>query len=501
VLELTAQDQHDDRPPFATWAVAAVAIAAGIVAALSAMRYGYYYDELYFIAAGKRLSFSYADQGPFVPLLALRMDWFFPGSFAALRIPAIVAALAVVVFSAMIARELGGGRVAQVLAATACSTAFGMLGEAATLTTNGIDTALWVLLSWLVARWVRTRHDGLLLVAGLVTIAALQVKWLVPVFWIAVLVAVGCVGPKELLRRPVLWWGAPAVAVSAIPALIWQARHGWPQLGMGAVVRGQTNMLFGSLTFIPRAVEMCGVLGAVLLVYGVWRLWRSPHLRPYRFLGLAFLVVVAVFAITGGRIQYGVGIYAAVVAAGAVELAAVRSRWITIAAVPAVVLSIVTFVVWATPWRSTSQLTPAGDFAAGLAGRAYGEFGWSQLTSAVADAYQVLPPEQQRGAVIVTERYIQASALDYNRSATGLPPIFSPKRGFGYFGVPPDTAGTVLWVGSTASDLRAWFTSVAPVAKFDVRLGMPRVTRDVMIWECAGPTQPWSLMWPKMRNL
>jgi hypothetical protein len=416
-----------------------------------------------------------------VPLLAFCMDWLFPGSFVALRIPAIVAALVVAVFSALTAREFGGGRVAQVLAATACSTAFGVLGEAAVLNTNIIDTALWALLSWLVVRWVRTRHDGLLLVAGSVTIAALQVKWLVPVFWIAVLVAVRCVGPRELLRRPALRWSALAVAVSAIPALIWQARHGWPQLGMSAEIRGQTNMLFSSFTFIPRAVQMCGVLGAVLLVYGVWRLWRSPRLRPFRFLSLAFLVVVAVFAITGGRIQYGIGIYAAVIAAGAAELTAVRRRWTAIAAVPAVVLSIIAFVVWATPWRSTSQLTPASDFAAGLASLAYGEFGWSQLASIVADAYQKLPPEQRRSAVIVTERYVQASALDYNRSAAGLPAIFSPKRGFGYFGTPLDTAETVLWVGSNASDLEVLFASVVPVAKFDVRLGMPLVSQQIFV--------------------
>jgi hypothetical protein len=500
VLELIAQDQHDDCPPFATWAVATVAAIAGIVAALSATRYGYYYDELYFIAAGKRLSFSYADQGPFVPLLARSTDWLFPGSFAALRIPAIVAALASVMFSAVIARELGGGRVAQVLAATANSMSF-CIWEAWTLSTNGIDTALWVLLSWLLVRWVRTRRDGLLVAAGLVTIAALQVKWLVPVFWIAVLLAAGCVGPRELLRRPALWRSALAVAVTAIPMLIWQARHGWPQVGMGAVVRGQTNGLSGSLTFVPRAVEMCGGLGAMLLVYGVWRLWRSPHLRPYRFLGFTFLLVVAVFAIAGGRICYGVGIYAAVMAAGAVELAAVRSRWTANAAVSAAVLSIATFVVWETPWRSASQLAPASDFAAGMADVTYGKFGWSELTSAVANAYQAVPPEQRRGAVIVTEHFMQASALDYSRSAVGLPAIFSPERGFGYFGAPPDTAGTVLWVGSNTSDLRVWFTSVVPVAKFGVRLGIPRVTRDVTIWECAGPTRPWSSMWPKMRSL
>jgi hypothetical protein len=263
----------------------------------------------------------------------------------------------------------------------------------------------------------------------------------------------------------------------------------------------QTNGLSGSLTFVPRAVEACGVLGAVLLVYGVWRLWRSPHLRPYMFLGFAFLLVVAVFAITGGRTRYGAGIYAAVIAAGAVELTAVRRRWTAIAAVPVIVLSIAAFVVWTTPWRSASQLAPASDFATGVTGQAYGEFGWSQLTSAVASAYQTLPPEQRRSTVIVTERYIQASALDYSRSTADLPAIFSPKRGFGYFGTPPDTAETVLWVGGNASDLRARFASVAPMAKFGVRLGMPDITRNITIWECAGPVQPWSSMWPRMRNL
>lgn len=501
VPESVVEKTPSDCPPFASGAVAPVVVVAGVVAVLSATRYGYYYDELYFIAAGKRPSFSYADQGPLVPLLARGVDWVFSGSFVALRIPGIIAVLVVVTVSGLVAREFGGGRSAQVLAAVACSTAFGILGEAGTLTTNIIDTAMWALLSWLVVRWVRTRGDGLLLVAGLVTMAALQVKWLIPVFWIATAIAVGCVGPRELLRRPALWFSAAAVALSTIPMLLWQSQHGWPQAAMGTVIRGQTSMLFGPATFIPRAVQMCGVLGAVLLVYGAWQLWRSPRLQPYRFLGLTFLIVVAIFAATGGRIQYGVGIYAAVIAAGAVELTALRSRWVTIAAVPVATVSVAVFVIWATPWRPVSQLVPATDFAAGLATQAYGEFGWPELTATVTSIYRELPAEQRRSAVVITERYIQASALDYYQSAAGLPAIFSPKRGFGYFGAPPDNTETVLWVGSTKADLQARFTTVVAAAKFGVRLGMPQVSRDITIWKCTGPIQPWSTMWPKMQTL
>ena len=485
----------------AVWTVAAVALTAGIVATLCATRYGYYYDELYFIAAGKRPTVGYADQGPLVPLLAVAMDRLFPGSLVALRIPGILAALVVVVFSAVIARELGGGRRAQLLAAIGCATAPGVLGVAGSLTTNGVDSAFWVLSSWLVLRWVRTRHDRLLLTAGMVTIVALQVKWLVPVFWIALLVAVGCLGPRQLLRRPALWCAAAVAAVSVLPALIWQAHHGWPQVGMGALIRGQTAMLYGQLTFLPRAIWMCGVLGAVLVLYGGWRLWRSPRLRPYRFLGLAFVIMVAIFAIAGGRSGYGIGLYGAVIAAGAVDVEALADRWTRMATVPVIVVSIAVFVVDATPWRAASQLSPATDFTAGVAEQAYGEFGWPQLTSTVAAAYHRLPADQQRNAVIVTERYIQASALDYYRSAAGLPAVFSPKRGFGYFGAPPDTATTVLWVGSTKPELQRWFTSTMPAANFGVRLGMPQVTRDITIWTCTVPRQPWSVIWPKMQSL
>ncbi|MEE6179712.1 ArnT family glycosyltransferase [Mycobacterium sp. 050134] len=498
--EVIAQDGREVCPPIATRPLAAVAVVAGTVALLSAMRYGYYYDELYFIAAGKRPAFSYADQGPFVPMLARGVDWLFPGSFTALRIPAIIAGLVAVVFSAAIARELGGGRLAQTLAALACSTAPGILGEATTLSTNIVDTALWTLLSWLVVRWARTRCDRLLLAAGLMTLVALQVKWLVPVFWITTLLAAASMGPRELLRRPALWCSATVVAASAIPMLIWQAQHGWPQAGMGAVVRGQTSMLFGPFTFIPRAVQMCGVLGGALLAYGIWQLWRSPRLRPYRFLGLAFLTVVAVFAVTGGRIQYGAGIYAAIMAAGAVEAAAAPGRWTTVVAVPAIAVSIAAFA-YQTPWRRATQLTPAADFAAGIQGQAYGEFGWPQLTEAVAEAYRRLAPRRRRGAVVVTEHYPQASALDYERSAAGLPAVYSPKRGFGYFGTPPDTAETVLWVGGTAPELQKWFASVVPLETFGVRLGMPLIARGITIWECDGPRLPWSSAWPRMMSL
>src|SRR5690606_21969518 len=124
--------------------VLGVAALSAVVLLASATRYGYFGDELYFLAAGRRLALGYADQGPILPLLARLMDSIAPDSLVVLRLPAIVLAVVAVVVSALIAREMGGGRGAQVLTATAYATSPFLLLQAKNLSTNSIDTALWV---------------------------------------------------------------------------------------------------------------------------------------------------------------------------------------------------------------------------------------------------------------------------------------------------------------------------------------------------------------------
>ncbi|MCU1643123.1 MAG: hypothetical protein JWN03_3398 [Nocardia sp.] len=230
--EVVQQESNPGVPPFATVWVLSIAAAGGLALLATLGRYGYFGDELYFLSAGRRLAASYADQGPLLPAMARLMDLIAPGSVVALRIPAVLVTVAAIVLSAQIAREFGGSRGAQALTAVAYATSPFLLVQGDQLATNTIDTALWVLISWLLIRWVRTRHDGLLLGAAAATALDMQVKWLIPFFWIAAGVGVLCFGPRELLRRPALWAGVLGVYLSTLPSLLWQARHGWPQLHM-----------------------------------------------------------------------------------------------------------------------------------------------------------------------------------------------------------------------------------------------------------------------------
>lgn len=239
----------------------------------------------------------------------------------------------------------------------------------------------------------------------------------------------------------------------------------------------------------------------MLLVYGIWVLLGSESLRPYRFLGLLPILLAVAFVITNGRPYYAAGCYAAVIAAGAVGWTQSAARWRAFAAVPLVTLSVV-LVVFSLPWKPELKIDPVKSQAdAGLNVALYGKFGWRELRDATADAHQSLPQPVRDNAVIITDSYWQASALDVARQRYGLPGVYSPKRGFGYFGTPPDAATTVLWIGGKESDLRPLFDTITPIGHVDARLGYPEVTRDVTIWRCDHPRQAWSQAWPDMLRL
>ena len=494
--------------PFALVPVVAVTAVSAVLLLFSASRYGYFGDELYFLAAGRRLSFGYADQGPVLPLLAWLMDSLWSGSLVVLRLPAVVLTLAAVVISALIARELGGGRGAQLLTAVAYASSPFLLLQGDNLSTNAVDCALWVVITWLVVRWVRTRQDRLLLFAALVTAVDMQVKWLIPAFWVVLAVCALIFGPRDLVRRPLLWLGGLIVVLVSVPSLLWQADHGWPQLALAEAVADEQVYSGGAIGFLPLAIVIAGVLGAPLLCFGVWVLMRRPALRPYRFLGATMLVLAVLFMFTGGRIYYLGGMYAVMFGAAAVILAqhwkqAASRRRRRVLTGTGVLVSVVSVavVVWSLPWQSAQDIpVPAGQDEAALQISLYGEFGWPELTAAVVAAHRSLSPSEQRNSAVITDTYWQAGALD-QLARDELPPIYSPARGFGYFAVPPDSATTFVCVGGEQTQLRTQFAVLEPIGRVDTRLGFPGDSRDVTLWKCAQPKASWSQVWPEWMRL
>src|SRR4051794_39236117 len=79
-------------------------------------RYGWQRDELYYAVAGRHLQGGYVEFPPVTALLSAVARNVFGDSLTGFRLFAILAGAGSILVAALIARELGGGRRAQLIA-------------------------------------------------------------------------------------------------------------------------------------------------------------------------------------------------------------------------------------------------------------------------------------------------------------------------------------------------------------------------------------------------
>jgi hypothetical protein len=118
-----------------------------------------------------------------------------------------------------------------------------------------------------------------------------------------------------------------------------------------------------------------------------------------------------------------------------------------------------------------------------------GERSLEPAASAVTAAYRALPDGQREHTAVVAQIYPLAAVVDVIGRREGLPPAYSPHRGYGYFDPPPESAPDALWVGFDPPDaLHPYFAGCSPLPADGLQL-----------WLCTGRTTPWIAMWPALR--
>jgi hypothetical protein len=347
------------------------------------------------------------------------------------------------------------------------------------LTPYTLEPVQWLVVIWLLVRWMRLRDDRLLLAVGAVIGVAALTKFQALLLCAVLVVAVAAVGPRDLLRRPLLWAGAAIAAVFAAPTLLWQQLHGWPQLRMAPVVAGEAEALYGGRPGIAvQLIVFAGVAGATLMLYGLWRLFRDDELRDYRFIGVTFVVLFVVFVATAGRPYYLAGLYAPLAAFGALgmqrrrEAGPSRRRWL----------------VWPTYALSVALAVGILILSVSIARSDTGE----QIARRTADAYHALPQAQRDRTVVFGESYIVAAYLDGYSNRYQLPEAYSANRSYGYFPPPPADHDTLLYVGRDPGVLRRYFAEAQTVGP---------VSEEMHTYLLTGQRQSWNEMWPQLRTL
>jgi Dolichyl-phosphate-mannose-protein mannosyltransferase len=455
-------------------------------------RYGYHRDELYFLACGRHLAWGYPDQPPLTPFLAWVMNGIGHGSLVVFRLPATASAAAVTLLTGLMSRELGGGRFAQILGALTAAVSTYVLAVGHLLDTSTIDLLVWVILTWLVLRILRTGDERLWLVAGVVTGIGLINKQLPIVLLLGLLVGILLTPSARVhLRSRWLWAGVVVAAIAWAPVLDWQARHGWPQLTLAGQIRDEYGAADERVAFFAAQLLL---FPFYLWIIGLVHLWRDAAWKPYRVLAWTWLTVLVFFVLTAGQVYYPAGTYPVLAAAGAVIVERRRRRRSVVAWIVALYAL---FLPAALPILSPAALAASPWNGPGETERE--TIGWPHLVDEVALAYRTIPPAQRTHAGIYANNYGEAGAVDRFGAARGLPHAWSGHNGYGLWGPPPQDVGPVVVVWEDGPPTE-FFNDCNEFAKITAPVSNEESDRAA-VYVCSGPIGGWAAAWPRLAFL
>src|ERR1039457_3868284 len=199
--------------------------------------YGYFVDELYYLACAQHLAWGYVDQPPLIALIAKIARSLFGESLSAIRLFPALAGAGMVLLTGLIARELGGQRFAQATAALCFLLAPGFLALDHFLSMNAFEPLLWMGCALLVIRIIRTRNARLWLWFGVLAGIGLENKHSMSIFGFGLAAGLVLTRERRILRTPWFWIGGLAAFPIFPPDLLWNIQHHFPFLELRENIR------------------------------------------------------------------------------------------------------------------------------------------------------------------------------------------------------------------------------------------------------------------------
>lgn len=470
-------------------------------------RFGFHADELYFVACGVRPAFGYVDHPPLVPWVAGLANMLFGPSLVGLRLFAVLAGVATVFLAGEIARRLGGGRIAQALAALTVLIAPVYLRTANMLATTSAEALFWTLGFLLVVSIVQAPPPArarLWLWLGFVVGLGLLNKHTMLFFGFAVVVGVILSPLRSELGTPRPYLAGGLALLMFLPNIVWQIQNDWPTVAfianlnlnvMSQISFGQ--FLFGQFLYL-------NPVGAIVWLSGLVWLLRSG--KGYRVLGLMWLTVFLVLALAKSKIYYLAPAYPVLMAAGGVALeqwivrrqkvlrASLSFGVLALAGAVLVPLSLPMLSLATTErWMGAITFGKMGNIQE-LTGDLRAMYGWRERVEAVAEVFHGLTAEERRSVVILASDNAIAGAIDLYGGEYGLPKAHSMHLSYWLWGPPPEGTPIVIAASFKPGAIDKAFKETTLAASVDIENVRPG-QNPFQIMLCRHMTRSWAELW------
>jgi hypothetical protein len=462
-------------------------------------RYGFHRDELQFLSDARHLDWGFVAYPPLTPFLERVGLSIFGLSMVGLRLFSVIAQAAVIVVSGLMARELGGQRLAQVATALAVALSPLPLFEGTEFQYSSFDFLWWVLIAYFIIRLLKTENPRWWIAIGAVVGLGLLTKYSIIFFIAGILGGVVLSRARQYLRSGWLWAGIGLALAMFLPNFIWLVHHNFisyqflQHIHVRDVGEGRAD------GFLKDQFLLCvNLFAAPLWLAGLVVLLRD---RRYRMLAWMYLLPLALFFFSKGRFYYVSPAYPMLLAMGAVA----GERWVfSMPRWGRVTAEVVFFSGLAVAGAFICALLvplansgPLRDFALKNNGDLREEFGWHELVKTVAGIRDSLPPDQQAGLGVLVGNYGEQGAIEMLGPAFHLPPPISMTNSAWLRSYPAQPPTTLIVIGFSQKGADRAFTGCRLAGHNDNSQGIKNEESQYHpdIFVCGPPRKPWPEFW------
>ena len=479
--------------------------------------YGYFRDELYYLACADHMAWGYVDHPPLCVALLWLVRHALGDSLFAIRLLPALAGATTVLLAGLLARRLGGSRFAQTLAMLSTLVAPELLAIGSVFSMNALDVLIWTASAYLLVRALDEERPSWWLALGVVLGLGLLNK--ISVLWLGFGLAAGLLlARRDTLRRRGPWLAGTIAVVLFLPYLGWEMRLGWPTLEF---MRNATSEKMAPVT--PWAFALTQILNQHPLTFPVWLaglgyfLFMRPN-RAFRPLGIVYVAGFLILVVIGkSRAGYLAPAYPMLYAGGAVAIASFfEARRLRLAPSAIVALLLVGGAITAPLAMPILRVEKYLAYAGALGQKASTEEkkevaalpqffadmqGWERWVEGVASAYRALPLDARAKAAIFASNYGEAGAIDLLGRSLGLPRAISGHNNYWLWG-PEGYSGEVMLMlvpAAARPRLEQGFESVEQVGTLECGHCMPYENhRPVFL--CRGSRLPLEALWPRLKH-
>jgi hypothetical protein len=466
-------------------------------------RYGFHRDELATLEDARHLAWGYPAYPPVTPFFGRISLELFGASLPGFRFFAAVAQAIGVLLTGLMAREMGGRRGAQLVAAFA-AVPF-CLGGGYEMQYVAFDCLAWVLTAYFIVKLVNSGDPRWWAAIGASIGYGMLSKYTIGFFVLGIVAGVLLTDARRYLKSKWLWIGVAISVLIWLPNLVWQVQHNLVSLDFLNHIHARDVRQGRTTYFLPQQLELMG-LRLPLAMAGLYFCLLAREGKSFRIVGWMYVVTLALFTIAKGRWYYMGPAYPMLYAAGGVWgerwLATLQHGWaMTIRWVVWTVL-IVEVLLTLAFWLPTAPLNSRWW---GISNDVQGDFreqiGWQELTQEVARIRDSMTPEERSHLGIIGTNYGEAGAINLYGPAYALPLAISGVNSFWYrgYGAPPPQ--TLIVIGLSRSFVDEHFESCTLAGHTWNRYGIRNEeTEDHPdIFVCGPPRAGWPDFWNDFR--